>query len=796
MESRLGVDLSNVRVHTDGAAAASANALSARAFTHGEHIAFAEGAYRPETTEGRRLLAHELTHVAQQRGGRPVVQRKEAPKEEAQGTVGTAAPIVEVKAVQGQTGAAWGYDANGGMTLIEILANTLGPGAYTISPTVPPHGSTDPDYVQYVGPGFSWRQPAANFRPGEKVTVTIAAKTADRFAALPEYIRNHLLARVATGSSALDLERLADEGERLVSEGITAADLALAANAGSAIEVEGAAPREDLVDSLRRRGFSDFPSREEYDRRLAWQTAHSSDYRRWWTNDDLAAWWKEFPEEARDDWNKFVNDLYTSDKQDEEAKWLEAFRRIDSAAGIANVIAVVTVIFAGGFVGAEAAAVLPEIPALPATIQGVPTAVWAKTLAAAGFGASYLSHVVSRSTEGAEHGETNPFVIAATAFDDAMGAGKVYESIGNQSLLTGEDLHLSTSERVVGGLVGGLETLMNFWGAKDFIGEPVPTVKVPEKPTPPVEPQAPPPAQGASGVAPWTADELAAMQEQGITNIGEFKAAREAGKLKVAEQQQAVEIVQAEAQPKVAQMSGGGGGSRVTPVRSSGSGTTSTVTSSGAGGTSTRIGPFKRVGPSTGQRTPYDLEAAAGGQADEADDLLESMNALKGRDPAAEGKLIEGEFDPANVRRTPAVRVTEYDPAVGDSALLGKRLRAEGRLPSGPGAQAHHMVPSNEPMADQVRNFIRERGFKDINDPDNGVWLPTGKQTTNIRGEFKHEFTFDNASFGGEYFHRLEDIFMVEGITETGIRLRMRMLRESLLKGELPPAEAFANLPL
>ena len=67
--SSLGYDLSPVRVHTDGAAAQAAESIGARAFTHGHHIVFAAGEYEPEDSSGRRLLAHELTHVVQQSTG-------------------------------------------------------------------------------------------------------------------------------------------------------------------------------------------------------------------------------------------------------------------------------------------------------------------------------------------------------------------------------------------------------------------------------------------------------------------------------------------------------------------------------------------------------------------------------------------------------------------------------------------------------------------------------------------------------------------------------------------------------
>jgi hypothetical protein len=67
LERGLGADLEDVRVHTDGAGSALAARFDADAVTVGEDIYFKEGRFRPQTAEGRRLLAHELTHVAQQR---------------------------------------------------------------------------------------------------------------------------------------------------------------------------------------------------------------------------------------------------------------------------------------------------------------------------------------------------------------------------------------------------------------------------------------------------------------------------------------------------------------------------------------------------------------------------------------------------------------------------------------------------------------------------------------------------------------------------------------------------------
>lgn len=74
-EPRFGRDLGGVRVHTDSEAADGARAVRARAYTIGSDIVFGSGEYAPSTVEGRRLLAHELTHTIQQRalpsGGGP-----------------------------------------------------------------------------------------------------------------------------------------------------------------------------------------------------------------------------------------------------------------------------------------------------------------------------------------------------------------------------------------------------------------------------------------------------------------------------------------------------------------------------------------------------------------------------------------------------------------------------------------------------------------------------------------------------------------------------------------------------
>ena len=69
MEARLGHDFSDVRVHDDSAAAASATAVNAHAYTVGSNVVFQRDKYDPSSAEGKTTLAHELTHVVQQRSG-------------------------------------------------------------------------------------------------------------------------------------------------------------------------------------------------------------------------------------------------------------------------------------------------------------------------------------------------------------------------------------------------------------------------------------------------------------------------------------------------------------------------------------------------------------------------------------------------------------------------------------------------------------------------------------------------------------------------------------------------------
>lgn len=69
MESRLGADFGDVRIHTGAKATDAARSVQAHAYTAGTDVVFQDGQYNPATPAGQKMLAHELTHVIQQKAG-------------------------------------------------------------------------------------------------------------------------------------------------------------------------------------------------------------------------------------------------------------------------------------------------------------------------------------------------------------------------------------------------------------------------------------------------------------------------------------------------------------------------------------------------------------------------------------------------------------------------------------------------------------------------------------------------------------------------------------------------------
>gem|GEM_PF-5899356 len=92
MEVRFGHGFGHVRIHADAPAAESARAVNAQAYTVGPHIVFGAGRYAPGTPAGQRLLAHELSHVLQQRGAQRIQRAEPEGETPADPAVESAAP--------------------------------------------------------------------------------------------------------------------------------------------------------------------------------------------------------------------------------------------------------------------------------------------------------------------------------------------------------------------------------------------------------------------------------------------------------------------------------------------------------------------------------------------------------------------------------------------------------------------------------------------------------------------------------------------------------------------------------
>jgi len=96
-ESRLGQNLSDVRVHVGPKANKAARSIDAKAFTYGSDIAFKNGAYAPDNLRGKKLLAHELAHVVQQDGPPGTLQRQPTGGAAAGAGLDTPGPANEIK---------------------------------------------------------------------------------------------------------------------------------------------------------------------------------------------------------------------------------------------------------------------------------------------------------------------------------------------------------------------------------------------------------------------------------------------------------------------------------------------------------------------------------------------------------------------------------------------------------------------------------------------------------------------------------------------------------------------------
>jgi hypothetical protein len=129
-ESSLGTDLSSVRIHTGAESQAAASAVAARAYALGNDVHFADGQYDPHSSAGQHLIAHEVAHTVQQRGGSPTRQDKLA--------VSEASDALEIEADRAADAMIVGAPArvsNGGVAIARKGDDKKGGGDASAAPT-------------------------------------------------------------------------------------------------------------------------------------------------------------------------------------------------------------------------------------------------------------------------------------------------------------------------------------------------------------------------------------------------------------------------------------------------------------------------------------------------------------------------------------------------------------------------------------------------------------------------------------------------------------------------------------
>ena len=243
-EPRFGEDFSNVRVHSYAAAEQSADEVSAQAYTLGSDIVFAAGRYAPTTSEGRRLIAHELTHVVQQSNA-PVT----SVNERSDGTGRSAGSIsrpqtAAAPTLQRQERRSPGKAPRQGGVKSKPLRQA---GSEKVSFLI--HFDkplTRSEFIELAEmtiygrrtPG-EWKGVPGHFKPSDSpVPVLVPAATLEpglraSIAGLPAHIQNFLLANRGALGSYQDLKSVADAGFILATAGVTEDELELSLLAAS-----------------------------------------------------------------------------------------------------------------------------------------------------------------------------------------------------------------------------------------------------------------------------------------------------------------------------------------------------------------------------------------------------------------------------------------------------------------------------------------------------------------------------------------------------------------------------------
>lgn len=321
-----------------------------------------------------------------------------------------------------------------------------------------------------------WQQPA-NYGLSPKVVVSIKRDPDEaarqKLERLPPYIREHVK-QVGGGES---LEAQAKMGEDLVKSGAKKEDFA-------PIEMQGKAPADPdfkFVESARKGMWSQFPSFDQFKKDLTRQveTAKAEARTKGLNPPDPleGAEWKDNPAAAKEKWDKFVHAEYDKALKKEAA----GLRYVGEYASMAeNAIYQAWGLSAAVGTGAAGLAAAGEALALPTLLQtstGISTAKWFGLYGTYELGTTFGTNLIDRGKEGIAAG-SNPISIISTAATDTVG-GKVVEKITNKSNLTGEDLKLSTEQRVLGGVTEAVGAGFNILGVHQYVKAPVPDIPVP-----------------------------------------------------------------------------------------------------------------------------------------------------------------------------------------------------------------------------------------------------------------------------------------------------------------------------
>lgn len=625
MERSFGEDFGSVRVHSGPKAVKATQSLKANAFTVGEDIVFGEGRLQPESGEGRRLLAHELAHVVQQRrstGGRANVEQTERDARQASVQASRGGPV-EVRE-RAEPGAPQ-MDASGDLVKANVESlERLGPGgadSATGRLTQTPAGPLDPSAFPDTTT-FHLEMSGAAERGGVDSKTDIVLDLRDvilapeRRSPKPDPKEETNLGPVAHLRYLREIELTDASGRqcRVVVKGYLALsyESLLEQTKGKSrpldfdalIHLKGA--QSEFSIALLEKGNIPVAASTQ-DKRpgemdlsalaSAAATALTIEQSGASASADFAR-----PEttvgEQFDSIEKFLRvgeEIVIAERQKEHPKTEhhQGSGVIDVGSGKKKADSdesgwgsLVFKLFITAVVAIVLFVLLPE---LIVAATGVSLATAMAYVAVSLLAASFANNLIARWKEGRAAG-SNFLSILSTALMDTLEISKVQEAITDRSALTGEKLNRSLGERIAGGVEGAVGTVLNALGVHEWAGSRVPRVKQPDIPTPeppdapvgttadpwaPASPQIPAAEPDApNALQDWSPDIRAKIKEQGIPDIAERRAAvaKAAEDAKAAEAAKQVEIQAAaqNAQPMAATAGGsptGGGPARVGSVR-------------------------------------------------------------------------------------------------------------------------------------------------------------------------------------------------------------------------------------